>query len=132
MGFRGTIGYAPPEYGAGNTVSAAGDIYSYGILVLETVTGKRPTDIKFTQGLSLCEYVELGLHGRVLEVVDTKLSVTLENELESTDTFLCKTKIDGLVSLLRLGVSCSHQTPWNRMSTAEVIKELRGIKESLM
>lgn len=61
MGIRGTIGYAAPEYGAGNMASTHGDIYSYGILILETVTGKRPTGSNFTQGLSLREYVELGL-----------------------------------------------------------------------
>ncbi|KAM0878560.1 hypothetical protein ACQ4PT_034790 [Festuca glaucescens] len=61
MGLGGMIGYAAPEYGAGNTVSTCGDIYSYGILVLEMVTGKRPINSKFREGLSLREYVELGL-----------------------------------------------------------------------
>jgi serine/threonine protein kinase len=53
-------------------VSTQGDIYSYGILVLETVTGRKPTDSNFTRGLSLREYVELGLNGGELDVVDTQ------------------------------------------------------------
>ena len=119
------------EYGAGNMASTHGDIYSYGILVLEMVTGKRPTDSNFT-GLSLREYVELGLQGRVLDVVDTHLSMRLENGFQTAGIFSPEAKIDSLISLLRLGVSCSHETPSSRMSTGEVIKELHDIKESLM
>uniref|UniRef100_J3N936 Receptor kinase-like protein Xa21 n=1 Tax=Oryza brachyantha TaxID=4533 RepID=J3N936_ORYBR len=131
VGFRGTIGYAPPEYGAGNMVSTHGDIYSYGILVLETITGKRPTDNKFTQGLSLREYVELGLHGKLMEVVDTQL-LGLENELHAADDSSYRGTIDCLVSLLRLGLSCSQEMPSNRMSTGDITKELNAIKQSLL
>ncbi|XP_025827437.1 receptor kinase-like protein Xa21 isoform X2 [Panicum hallii] len=132
VGVRGTIGYAAPEYGAGNMASTHGDIYSYGILVLEMMTGKRPTDSNFTRGLSLREYVALGLQGRVLDVVDTHLSMGLENGLQTACIFSPEAKIDSLISLLRLGVSCSHETPSSRMSTGEVMKELHDIKESLM
>uniref|UniRef100_A0A0E0BKE7 Receptor kinase-like protein Xa21 n=1 Tax=Oryza glumipatula TaxID=40148 RepID=A0A0E0BKE7_9ORYZ len=132
MGFRGTIGYAPPEYGAGNTVSTLGDIYSYGILVLEMVTGKRPIDNKSIQGLSLREYVELGLHGKMMDVVDTQLFLGLENEFHIADDSSCKGRIDCLVALLRLGLYCSQEMPSNRMLTGDIIKELSSIKQSLV
>jgi receptor kinase-like protein len=102
--------------------------------VLETITSKRPTDGEFTQGLSLHGYVEHGINGgRVLDVVDTQLSLGLDDNDPQTadDCFYCKKRIDCLVSLLKLGVSCSHEIPSNRMSTRDIVKELRYIKESL-
>ncbi|XP_012845860.1 PREDICTED: probable LRR receptor-like serine/threonine-protein kinase At3g47570 [Erythranthe guttata] len=41
IGIRGTIGYVPPEYGTSNTITRKGDVYSYGILVLEMFTNRR-------------------------------------------------------------------------------------------
>ncbi|KAL6654824.1 hypothetical protein ACP70R_008289 [Stipagrostis hirtigluma subsp. patula] len=124
MGLRGSIGYAAPEYGAGNMVSTHGDIYSYGILVLETITGKRPTDSRIEQGLSLREYVDLALHNRVMDAVDTRLSLDLENNLHMMR--------DSVVSLLRLGMSCTQELPSNRMPTGDIIKELLAIKDYLL
>ncbi|PQQ20163.1 putative LRR receptor-like serine/threonine-protein kinase [Prunus yedoensis var. nudiflora] len=50
---RGSIGYIPPEYGMGCQVSLLGDIYSFGILLLEIFIGKRPTDALFRDGLCI-------------------------------------------------------------------------------
>ncbi|BAH95336.1 receptor kinase-like protein Xa21 [Oryza sativa Japonica Group] len=131
MGIRGTIGYAAPEYGVGNTASTHGDIYSYGILVLETVTGMRPADSTFRTGLSLRQYVEPGLHGRLMDVVDRKLGLDSEKWLQARDVSPCSSITECLVSLLRLGLSCSQELPSSRTQAGDVINELRAIKESL-
>lgn len=131
VGLRGTIGYAAPEYGAGNMVSTHGDIYSYGILVLETISGKRPTDSRFGQGLSLCEYIDLALQNLVMDIVDSRLSLDLESDLQDIGHPSYERKIDCLVSVLRLGISCSQESPTSRMPTRDIIKELNAVRESL-
>lgn len=134
MGFRGTIGYAAPEYGAGNMVSTYGDIYSYGILVLETITGRRPTESAFRQGLSLREQVDLALQdrNRIVDAVDTPLSLDLLNELRTVGESAYKRKTDCVISLLRVGMSCTQESPSSRTSTGDIIKELLAIKDALL
>ncbi|GKV42860.1 hypothetical protein SLEP1_g50222 [Rubroshorea leprosula] len=61
VGVRRTIGYTAPEYGMGSEVTVQGDVYSYGILVLEMMTGKRPTDSLFEGGLNLHNYAKTAL-----------------------------------------------------------------------
>uniref|UniRef100_A0A0E0MGG5 non-specific serine/threonine protein kinase n=1 Tax=Oryza punctata TaxID=4537 RepID=A0A0E0MGG5_ORYPU len=123
MGIRGRIGYAAPEYGVGNTATTHGDIYSYGILVLETVTGKRPADSTIRSGH--------GLHGRLMDIVDRKLVLDFEKWLQARDVSPCSRISEFLVSLLRLGLSCSQELPSSRMQAGDVINELCAIKESL-
>ncbi|KAI4345944.1 hypothetical protein L6164_013029 [Bauhinia variegata] len=56
--FKGTVGYAPPEYDMGSDVSTRGDVYSFEILVLEMLTGRRPTEEIFIDGEILHSYVK--------------------------------------------------------------------------
>ncbi|KAK9081946.1 hypothetical protein Syun_030928 [Stephania yunnanensis] len=56
---RGTIGYIPPEYGVGVKPSTQGDMYSYGVLLLEMFTGRRPTNEEFEDGPDLHRFARL-------------------------------------------------------------------------
>ncbi|XP_077225712.1 receptor kinase-like protein Xa21 [Tasmannia lanceolata] len=131
-GLKGTIGYIAPEYGAGGHVSTAGDVYSYGILLLEIFTGKRPTDDMFKDGLSLHKFVQLSLPDRVMEILDPL--ILLEDDEESATNIAenYNDKIrrlqECLVSLVRIGVVCSAESPRERMEMGDAVKEMCSIR----
>ncbi|KAL5991501.1 hypothetical protein ACLOJK_012410 [Asimina triloba] len=75
IAIQGSIGYVAPEYGMGGNVSPLGDVYSYGILLLEMFTGKRPTEDMFRDGLSIREFVKALFPSRSLEIVDPQLLI---------------------------------------------------------
>lgn len=43
----GTFGYIPPEYGHTCHCTTRGDVYSFGVILLELVTGREPTGLHF-------------------------------------------------------------------------------------
>ncbi|TMW89466.1 hypothetical protein EJD97_017138, partial [Solanum chilense] len=54
----GTLGYIAPEYGLEGRVSSSGDVYSYGIMMIEVLTKRRPTDDEiFNENLGLREWI---------------------------------------------------------------------------
>ncbi|XP_018504494.2 probable LRR receptor-like serine/threonine-protein kinase At3g47570 [Pyrus x bretschneideri] len=77
IGVRGTVGYAAPEYGMGSKIATCGDVYNFGILLLEMFTGKRPADPMFSEGLNLHNLVKMGLPHRVPEIADFHCSTLL-------------------------------------------------------
>ncbi|XP_042952039.1 probable LRR receptor-like serine/threonine-protein kinase At3g47570 [Carya illinoinensis] len=139
IGVRGTVGYAPPEYGMGNEVSTYGDVYSYGILLLEMFTGKRPTDDMFKDSFMLHEFVKAALPERLVDVIDPILLSEREDQYGETRTnetpnyqsqITISSKIrEGLSLILGIGVACSMEFPMERMNIKDVLKELHLIRE---
>ncbi|MBA0788683.1 hypothetical protein Gotri_026347 [Gossypium trilobum] len=70
LGLTGTIGYAPPKYGIGSKLSTNGDVYSYGIILLEMLTRKRPMNERFKEGLSLRNFFKIVFLDRVVKIID--------------------------------------------------------------
>ncbi|XP_028102997.1 receptor kinase-like protein Xa21 [Camellia sinensis] len=90
IGIRGSIGYVPPEYGLRSEMSTYGDVYSYGILLLEIVTGKRPTDSMFEEGLNLHSFARMALPDHVMEIADPVLQ---ENDKEEEGAIAADTAV---------------------------------------
>ncbi|XP_038994374.1 probable LRR receptor-like serine/threonine-protein kinase At3g47570 isoform X1 [Hibiscus syriacus] len=134
MGIRGTIGYIPPEYGMGKEISTHGDVYSYGIVLMELFTGKRPTDSMFTGKLSLGEPVKTAMPDHVAEIVDTWLN--FEGEAAVNQNGQSSRGIDNiwkcLGSVLSIGVSCSADSPNERMNIGDVLRELQMARNMLL
>ncbi|XP_037494129.1 probable LRR receptor-like serine/threonine-protein kinase At3g47570 [Jatropha curcas] len=123
-GLRGTIGYAPPEYGLGSEVSKQGDVYSYGILLLEMFTRKRPTDDMFKEGWNLHKFVKSAFPNGVSAIVDPIL-------IQEGGQSINKIIMECLISILEIGICCSAESPIDRMNIGDVAIKLCLIRDRL-
>ncbi|MBA0603715.1 hypothetical protein Gorai_001941, partial [Gossypium raimondii] len=135
--FRGTIGYAPPEYGMGSELSTKGDVYSYGILLLEMFTGKRPTDERFKESLSLHNFVKSTLPERITEIIDPILLQqrdtrgTIANITRNRNILGNGRHLQCLISMLKIGLICSGESPSERMDMNDIVTKLCSIRDKL-
>lgn len=61
------------EYEVHYKVTTQGDVYSYGVFLLEMFMGRRPTDEMFKDGINISKLAEAHLNGRRMEIVDRRL-----------------------------------------------------------
>lgn len=133
IGIKGTIGYAPPEYGLGCEMSTQGDVYSFGILMLEMLTGRSPTDETFEDGQSLHNFVEVAFPENILQILDQPLvprdtedATEEENKDDLSNVEKC------LISLFQIGLACSMESPKERMNMVNVIRQLHVIRKAYL
>ncbi|TQD76811.1 hypothetical protein C1H46_037644 [Malus baccata] len=133
VGIKGTVGYAAPEYGMGSEVSRNGDVYSFGILLLEMFTGKRPTDNMFGDSLNLHNFVKMALPERVTEIADAPLLQGGTNENPNQ----CSARIHKvdvcLSSIFRIGIACSTESASDRLKNInDAASELHSIRNTFL
>ncbi|CBI31817.3 unnamed protein product, partial [Vitis vinifera] len=114
----GTFGYIPPEYGLSWRSTTRGDVYSFGVILLELVTGKEPTgpDFKDFEGGNLVGWVfEKMRKGEAAEVLDPTV---VRAELKHI-----------MLQILQIAAICLSENPAKRPTMLHVLKFLKGIKD---
>ncbi|XP_052289879.1 LRR receptor-like serine/threonine-protein kinase EFR [Citrus sinensis] len=103
-----TIGYMAPEYGIERKVSTRSDIYSYGIMLIETFTRKKPADKMFAAELSLKHWVNGLLPVSLMEVVNKTLLSPPEKDFAA--------KEQCVLSIFSLAMECTMELPEKRIN----------------
>ncbi|KAG5630560.1 hypothetical protein H5410_002277 [Solanum commersonii] len=126
------------QYNMGSNTSTFGDIYSYGILLLEMFTGKRPTDSMFKNGRTLHSFSKTALLDEIVDPMLLPSNIRERQEAEeelvliNQDDTSIKQAQACLVSIIHIGVACSAESPRESMDIGDVVKELQLIRDILL
>ncbi|XVF13261.1 hypothetical protein REPUB_Repub08aG0193300 [Reevesia pubescens] len=116
--FHNAVGYVAPELAQSLRLSEKCDVYSFGVILLELVTGRKPVESPtVNEVVILCEYVR-GLleRGSASACFDRRLRGFAENEL---------------IQVMKLGLICTSEAPSRRPSMAEVVQVLESIRSGM-
>lgn len=112
----GTPGYVPPEYYQSFRCSTKGDVYSYGVVLLELLTGKQPTDSADFGDNNLVGWVKLHAKGKITDVFDRELlkeDASIEIEL---------------LQHLKVACACLDDRHWKRPTMIQVMAMFKEIQ----
>ncbi|GMI63605.1 hypothetical protein like AT3G47570 [Hibiscus trionum] len=119
-----TIGYMAPEFGSTGIVSIKCDVYSYGIVLIETFTKKKPIDEMFTDEMTMRNWVERSMRKGMIDIADAGL-------LKREDEYFV-VKANCISSIMDLALSCSTESPEERKDMKGVVVELKKIKQRFL
>ncbi|XP_059661441.1 cold-responsive protein kinase 1-like isoform X3 [Cornus florida] len=110
----GTIGYLAPEYALRGQLTRKADIYSFGVLLLEIVSGRCNTNkrLPFEEQCLLERMWELHKQGELLAMVD----MSLEGDFDDNEA----------LRFLKIGLLCTQEMAKLRPSMSTVVKMLTG------
>ncbi|KAF5739023.1 kinase family protein [Tripterygium wilfordii] len=114
---RGTLCYVAPEYGGCGFLIEKADIYSFGVLILVIVSGRRPLHVlaspmKLEKANLVSWCRQLAQTGNILELVDERL----KDEYDKEQTSLC----------INLALACLQKMPELRPDIGDVVRILKG------
>eukprot|EP00253_Pinus_taeda_P014838 PITA_14838 len=105
----GSYGYIAPEYAYSRKVIEKSDIYSFGVVLLELVTGKKPNDIEFGEDSDIVRWIRNQIHNDINKVLDSRVAHSYREEM---------------MLVLRVALICTSTLPINRPSMREVVEIL--------
>ncbi|PAN41353.1 hypothetical protein PAHAL_8G037000 [Panicum hallii] len=114
-GVAGTFGYIGPDYAMRHKATRQTDIYAFGVLILEVVTGKKNGDVGPDDD-HITDWVwRLHREGMLLEAAHGVLTAA-DRQLDDV--------VDEARRLLLLGLACTNPNPSDRPSMVEVVQVL--------
>ncbi|KAH6812700.1 hypothetical protein C2S51_021718 [Perilla frutescens var. frutescens] len=118
----GTVGYIAPEYGSQGLISTKVDVYSYGVLLMEMLLRRKPTDELFLGELTMRSWVSQSFPDSVLQIVDSKLLSKDDGEAGRAAYVRC------LTSVIGLALQCTEDFPEERPDMREVATGINDIR----
>ncbi|CAN1236660.1 Receptor-like serine/threonine-protein kinase At2g45590 [Linum grandiflorum] len=110
---RGTVCYIAPEYGGGAAGTEKCDVYSFGVLLLVVVSGRRPMS-EFERANLISWARQLAHNGKLLDLVDP-----LIHSLDKDQALL----------VITIALLCLQRSPGKRPSVKEIVEMLSGEAE---
>ncbi|KAH9288587.1 hypothetical protein KI387_032704 [Taxus chinensis] len=119
----GTIGYTAPEYATQGQLTDKADVYSYGMLVLEIVSGRKIIDSNLSPEMELLLQWAWSLHEKneEFELVDQRIAKE-ESEMNKHD----------VLKVIRIALLCTQGAPETRPSMSNVVSMLTSNSEILV
>ncbi|XP_048324012.2 putative receptor protein kinase ZmPK1, partial [Ziziphus jujuba] len=126
---RGTRGYMAPEWVYNLPITSKVDVYSYGIVALEIVTGKKPAGSQFSESGMMTEN-----HGRLVKWVKKKMigaDTSQTNCIEEIADSKMGGKFDKakLEVLVKVTLQCVEEDKEARPTMRQVVEMLQGHEE---
>lgn len=103
-------------------------MYSFGVMILELITGKRPTDVIFHEGLTLHDWVRRHYPHDVAAVVARSW---LTDAAAAAAADGAAVGYDVVAELIDVGLACTQHSPPARPTMVEVCHEIALLKEDL-
>eukprot|EP01018_Ginkgo_biloba_P031295 Gb_21276 [translate_table: standard] len=114
----GSYGYIAPEYAYTLQVHEKSDIYSFGVVLLELLTGRRPIDPEFGDVINIVDWVRERIQTKegVVEVLDQNVGAS------------CSSIQEEMMLVLRVALLCTSRSPSDRPSMRDVVTMLSEAK----
>ncbi|KAM7279571.1 hypothetical protein ACFE04_006705 [Oxalis oulophora] len=113
---EGTFGYLPPEFFMHGIVDEKTDVYAFGVLLLELITGRQALDSS-QHSLVMWAKPKLEKDNNTKELVDPDLVDAYDKEQ--------------MKRIILTASMCVHQDSMNRPIMSQVVQTLRGDKASV-
>ncbi|CDO96833.1 unnamed protein product [Coffea canephora] len=111
------------DFGLEGLVSTRIDVYSFGIILMETFSRMKPSDEIFKEDLTLKNWIEESLPNATVQVIDGNL--LRQQDEHFSEKLVCVSMI------FKLALSCCTECPQDRINIKEVVAALKKIKRQL-